>query len=173
MTIPTRGLLATALATLLCGGAGTSMPASAQQPKLVGTWLISNEKDRFTGDPKIVAVTVQNGGAMLALRCMERSLTFAARDGFVSGLTTGEMFVVSFKGGSHPVAATMGDAVDDSIIEVLVTDDMRPQLLDANEFAFRFKGLTRGFDMVFQAGTAAKSLPPVINACPPKPKDEE
>ena len=162
-------------AKLVCGLAllmtvGLSGSTKAQQPKLIGTWFVSVDKDRFTGDPSVMAVTVHNG-SMLALRCLEKSLTFAVKDEVVSGLTAGELFSVVFKGGDHPVTNTMADAVSDSLIEIMVTDEIRANLLNSDEFAFRFKGDNQQFDSIFPAGTAARSLPAVINACPPTPKD--
>lgn len=145
-----------------------SWPATAQQPKLVGNWLITIEKDRFTGDPTAIAVTTQGGG-VLALRCMQGALTFAVRDGNTAGsLSPGELFVVKFKGGAHDVMSTMADAINDSLIEIVVTPIMRQVLLNSDEFAFRFSGQTQQFDSVFKAGTASRSLAPVLDACPSK-----
>jgi hypothetical protein len=99
-------------------------------------------------------------------------LSFAVIDQTVN-LTAGTPFVISFKGGNHDVVTTFGDAVNDKMVEVLVTDDMRSQLLTSDEFAFRLTSKTLTFDAIFSAGTAKAALPPVIKACPPKADKED
>jgi hypothetical protein len=143
-----------------------TIPAQAKEPKLVGTWLVTTDKDRFTGDPSMMAITIQDG-AILAVRCLQRRLTMAVRDaGVIGDLTPGTVFVVKFKGGTHAVMDTVGDAPAADMIEIAVTDEMRNALTTSAELAFRFTSDTQQFDLVFQAGTAARSLPPIIDACP-------
>src|ERR1700730_7287519 len=106
--------------------AAAIVPASAEpQVKTIGNWLVSIEKDRFGDGDKVIAAT-GNGNSILALRYLQHELTFAVRDPTsIRGQTAVAMFKVSFKGGNHAVIDTVGDVIDESMIEVLVTDEMR------------------------------------------------
>jgi hypothetical protein len=145
---------------------------NAQQPKQIGNWLVNIEKDRFTEDTNVIAIAAEHG-SILAVRCLQHKLTIAIRDPLlISGHSAGDLFAVSFKGGNHAVAKTMADAVDPSMIEIMVTNEIRQDLLTSNEYAFRFMSALNSFDMIFQAGDARRALQPVLNACPPT-KDQE
>jgi len=149
--------------------------AHAQEPKQVGSWLVNTEKDRFTDDINIIAATLNNGG-VLAVRCLSpgRVVTIAIRHPqLVKDLTPGERFAVQYKGGKGPVLLTLAEAVGSDMLEVFVSKAMRPTLLTADEYAFRFRAPNEQFDVIFSAGTASKALPPVLNACPPKEDDKE
>jgi hypothetical protein len=141
--------LTSALMLVLAAG-----QASAQQPKQVGTWVVQTQKDRFTDDLTVIALTMNNGG-VLAVRCLSpgRYVTIAIRHpGLVKDLTPGERFIVDYKGGKSPVLHTLADAVGTDMLEVFVTKAMRPTLVTADELAFRFQSqnerlmwfLTRG-----------------------------
>ncbi len=115
-------------------------PAQAA-PKQVGTWFVEVEKDRFSDSDRVVAITGNNTGSILALRCMANGLTFAVMDKAQS-LQSGWRFLVSFKGGKHAVRTTLGSALDEHMVEIAVTDDMRADRLTSDEFAFRLAGET-------------------------------
>lgn len=147
--------------------------AQAQEVKQVGTWMVQTQKDRFTDNTNVMALTINNGGA-LAVRCLSpgRHVTLAIKNPeLVKDLTAGERFLVSFKGGKSPVLNTLADAVGTDMLEVFVTKAMRPTLLTADEYAFRFQSKDEQFDVIFDAGTASKALPPVFTACPPDKDD--
>jgi hypothetical protein len=156
-------LAATILASL-------AAPALATQ-KQVGTWVVQTEKDRFGGGDTVIAITI-DGQTALGLRCMSGSLSFAHIDPTLN-LTPGSPFMVSFKGGNHDVISTFGAAVNDKMIEVVVTNEMRSQLLNSDEFAFRFTSPKLHFDAVWPAGTTKAAPPAVIKACPPKADKDE
>jgi hypothetical protein len=121
--------------------------ASAQQPKQVGTWFVQTDKDRFTDDTTVIAMTMNNGG-ILAVRCLSpgRFVTIAIRHPVVKDLTPGENFLVDYKGGKSPVLHTMADAVGTDMLEVFVTKEMRPTLFTADEYAFRFHSKNQQLD---------------------------
>jgi hypothetical protein len=154
----------------LCFAIGS---AQAQEVKQVGTWMVQTTKDRFTEDTNVIAMTINNGG-VLAVRCLSpgRHVTLAIKSpGVVRELSAGEKFLVSFKGGKSPVLNTLANAVDSEMLEVFVTKAMRPVFLTADDYAFRVRDQNTQFDVVFDAGTAGKALPPVFSACPPDKDD--
>jgi hypothetical protein len=149
--------------------------AQAQEVKQVGTWMVQTQKDRFTDGTNVMALTINNGG-VLAVRCLSpaRNVTLAIKQpNLVKDLTAGKRYLVSYKGGKSPVLTTLAEAVGTDMLEVFVTTAMRPTLLTADEYAFRFQGENEQFDVIFEAGTASKALPPVLDACPPKNDDKE
>ena len=153
----------TSMMALICFMLATA-GAQAQSQKQVGNWFISTDKDRFSGDPVIIAMTPQNG-AVLAVRCMQRTLSFAVKE-FTFPIEHGTLFKIAFKGGQHKIAITAGDAVTESLIEVVVTEEIRNALLTSDEYAFRFATDGGQFDLVFKDGTAARALPALLQACP-------
>ena len=147
--------------------------AQAQEVKQVGSWMVQTQKDRFTDSTNVIALTMNNGG-VLAVRCLSpgRHVTVAIRHpDLVKDLTSGERFLVSYKGGKSPVLNTLAEAVGSDMLEVFVTKAMRATFLAADEYAFRFQSKSEQFDVVFTAGTASKALAPVFDACPPDKDD--
>jgi hypothetical protein len=139
--------------------------------RMIGTWLVNSDRDRFSGEPTVIAMTMQNGSA-LALRCLKDGLSFAIHSDVISG-KPGDLFQVKFKGGTHAPDDTIAEAFADSIIQVLVTPAMRPALVTSDEFAFRIiDGTGAWHDLVFDADMAPKAFADVLKACPSKTDSE-
>lgn len=142
--------------------------SNQSKPRMIGNWMVSVDQDRFSDAPQAMAITMQHG-AILAVRCLERSLSVAIRNvGVIGGLTPGDIFSVAFRGSPHAVIQTMGDAVNDLMVEVMVTDEMRNDLITSAEYAFRLKFPASQIDVIFDAGSAQEALQPVYRACPAK-----
>ena len=112
-----------------------SAPVSAEE-KMIGNWLVKSDRDRFSGEATVVALSMQHGDEMLALRCLSNGLSFAIHSNVIDG-KQGDIYRVKFKGGDHAAEDTIGEALKDSLLEVAVTPEMRPSLVTSNEFAFR------------------------------------
>ena len=78
---------------------------------------------------------------------------------------------MKFKAGNHAPIDAVGAAFDETMIEVPITDEMRSDLLTADEYAFRVQGTVSVFDEIFPAGTARQALPPVFKACLANPNN--
>jgi hypothetical protein len=141
--------------------------AQADNNRMVGNWLINTDRDRFSGDDKIVAMTMDQG-AMLAVRCMQKTFTLALRDPNTAGeLKEGDLFEIKFKADENPVIDTIGDAINSEVIEIAATPEMQKELLSAKEYAFRVStSAGTQFDRVIRAGVASRALVDVVKACP-------
>jgi hypothetical protein len=81
--------------------------------------------------------------------------------------SAGDPFTVKFRADANEVVDTLGDAIDDKVIEVEVPQTLLTQLLAAKEYALRVTTLagTR-FDRLFKAGAAKQALASIAKECP-------
>jgi hypothetical protein len=150
---------------------GAASNAGAGQTT-IGNWIVTTEADRFSEGNTVIALTAQEGG-LFAVRCIQNTFSLAISNRATAGeLKEGDLFKIKFRADNLPVVDTIGEAINNSVIEVLTTPEMRGELTIAREYALRVTSAAgTTFDSVFKAGFAAKALPPVLRACPQK-KDE-
>ena len=135
--------------------------------KRFGAWEVSIDKDRFNGQSKVIALSMQQGNAV-AVRCFppEVSVVVGELSLGAGRFEEGMEFDVRFRADEGEIVEATGVALSDMIIQI---EDSRPiaeAIRKAKEFAFRlsFKGVT--FDKVFKTGKGAQALGEVFKACP-------
>lgn len=144
-----------------------SMAALAEQRRIVGDWIITSNRDRFSGGMTVVAATMQDG-ALFAARCIQGIFTLAIADPAATGsFKGGDVFQVKFRADNLDVIDTVGDAINDEVVEILPSGAMRGELAEAREYALRITTpIGSQFDRVFRAGAASRALVDVFKACP-------
>jgi hypothetical protein len=127
--------------------------------------LVTVDQDRFSDGRTVVAMTAQDDG-LLAVRCIQKVLTLAVTQSGAD-FKEGDLFRIKFRADANPIVETAGDAINDTVIEILTTQEMRMELTSAREYAFRIATPAGSqFDKVFKAGAAARALSEVLTACP-------
>jgi hypothetical protein len=144
-----------------------SVNVDGLQKKLVGNWMVSVERDHFSGE-NILRATAYQKDKRLGVRCKDHVFSLGLYDPS-HRYTIGDHFQIKFRAGDNPVVNADGEAVDVSTILVRAQEPISRELLTAKEFAFRVITASTsvgGFnDLVFDAGSAAEALPEVIDAC--------
>ncbi len=139
--------------------------ASAAEPhgETIGNWYLSTERDRFSGEDIVRAVTEQNG-KMMGVRCLDHILSLAINDPS-RRFTPGDHFKIKFRADDNLVVDTDGEAISDTSILIRAKEPIPGELLTSKEFAFRVASTIGLYDLVFDAGSAAIALLGVIEAC--------
>lgn len=157
--------VAGALVVTLVLSSGTYR-TEAQQPKVIGNWMVSVEADRFSDAAnKVIAMTSNSGGAIFIVRCLSSEISFA-----ISGETykTGDQYLIKYRPDKSEVIDTNGVALSEKIIVMDTSLEMVRSLVAAKEYAFRVIGAS-SYDLIFKAGAGApKALAEVTKACPLK-----
>jgi hypothetical protein len=102
----------------------------------VGDWLVSVEKDRFDGPDQVVAIAAGNNNSVTAVRCLKGESSVALLGTFEAG----EVAKIKFRVDNNPVVDTFGSAISATVLQILTTDEMLRQMLDAHECPSRFNG---------------------------------
>ncbi|WP_018388619.1 hypothetical protein [Ancylobacter sp. FA202] len=135
--------------------------------KRFGTWEVSIDKDRFNGESKVIALSMQQGDAV-AVRCFppEVSVVVGELSLGAGRFEEGMEFDVRFRADEGEIIEATGVALSDKIIQVEESRPMAEAIKKAKEFAFRlsFRGVT--FDKVFKTGKGGQALGEVFKACP-------
>jgi len=113
---------------------------------MVGDWMVSVEKDRFDGADQVVAIGAGNNNRVAAVRCLKGESSLALLGEFEAG----QVAEIKFRVDNNPVVATLGSAINANVLQILTTDDMLRQMLDAREFAFRISTPRFSYDAVFK-----------------------
>lgn len=168
---PTRGHrmgiskhVSAALAAFLFAGPPSAVPASADGSKMIGSWLVETEADRFSkARTLVIAQTANHLGAYLAVRCISGELSVALG---IARYKVGDVFSVKFRADTNEVIDTDGIAILENIIQVDTSPKMIRQMMTAKEYAFRVTGFASN-DVIFRAGRgAAMAIGEVAKACP-------
>jgi hypothetical protein len=138
----------------------------AQQPKIIGNWMLTVEADRFSdANTKVIAVTMNSAGDVLAVRCLSGQISFALGG---ERYKEGDQFDIKYRPDKLAIVETTGTALNEKMMEVETSAEMVRSMLEAKEYAFRIMGASSR-DVVFKAGAgAAKALAEVTKACPLK-----
>jgi hypothetical protein len=153
-----------ALGFLFCGVAG----AIADEPKLVGNWLVSETEDRFEGGGRFVAVTGDDAGNMLAVRCIEKELTLGIGKlgDSVEKYSVGDIFNIKLRVDKQPVVELTGVAINQTVIQVDATAEMVRSIRDGRETAVRrenIKGVSKIY--IFKTRGSAKAFARLSKEC--------
>ncbi|MBB3771556.1 hypothetical protein FHS55_002155 [Angulomicrobium tetraedrale] len=146
-----------------------SANASAEEvTKKFGSWEVSIDTDRFTGQSKVIAMSFQRGD-IIAVRCFPKGISIAVGElGAGPGrFDEGMEFDIKFRADTGDIIETVGVAINDKAVELADSASMARQMRNAKEVAFRlsYKGVTG--DKVFKLGpNASKALDEVFKACP-------
>jgi hypothetical protein len=153
-------------ALLVAVSSACVLSAHAEQ-RIIGNWLLIVEPDRFSGGNTVVATTAQADG-LFAVRCIQQIFTLAVTVPGAERFNAGDPFKIKFKADANPVVETTGDAVNESIVEIIVTPDIRQTLAAAKEYALRVTTPAgTQFDSLFAAGDH-RALSEALKACPAK-----
>jgi len=152
--------------------AAFATPAAAED-KVVGDWLISTEKDRFStasGSTKTIAAR-SSGDNLLGVRCFPDGISLMLVDlrGGISQYTQGANAIIKFRADDKSVIEAIGGATSNNAMQLSNGREMLNQMLGAKEYAFRiiYQGVTS--DVIFSAGKGAKAaLETISKACPEK-----
>ena len=82
--------------------------AAHASERLIGNWIVTVTRDRFSENEKIIAVTAQSDG-LFAVRCFDGELTLALGAAGVEGeLKPGDLFQIKFRADRNAVIETVG-----------------------------------------------------------------
>lgn len=150
-----------------------SAQALAAQEKVIGDWMVSVDKDRFSssGDgTKTLALRAARGNG-IGVRCFPDGLSIAVMEmqPGAGRFEEGMMFTVKFRADEGKIIETIGLGLNDKTIEIGDGEEIIPLMLNAKEYAFRLTFKAVAIDMVFPAGKGAKqAIGTVLKACEKK-----
>jgi hypothetical protein len=161
-----RAITISVLAMLL---AGTVCAYAKDERQIVGSWIVSNNEDRFgKGGTFVAAVPDDAAGTALAVRCIEKELTIAVIDSSQDPkpLKRGAAYVVKLRTDKEPIMTTFGKAINDRLIQVDTQADMVRTIRKGRETAVRLEnddGVSR--TIVFRTKGNAKALDRIADEC--------
>lgn len=140
--------------------------ANAQDKKsiTIGSFLLTTEKDPFGDHDTVVAMAI-SGTDVVALRCIENtlSLAIASKD---HPITVGEVYSVKFRADDKQIFDEVGHAINESIIDVSTNADaMIDQVNGAKIIAIRITGDNSSYTFTVPVRQADKVVPLVKKAC--------
>ncbi|WP_454919248.1 hypothetical protein [Xanthobacter sediminis] len=142
--------------------------AAAETTKQFGSWQVRTDKDRFSGETKVIAMLSQEGRA-LAVRCFPKGLSVMLFEaGFGAGrFSEGMPFDVAFRADEKPILETFGLGLSDKAIQIAESEKIIEQMKDAKEYAFRLTYKSITFDMVFDGGKGGRpAISEILKSCP-------
>lgn len=152
-------------ATLMCVAATGSLAAAKRQ--MIGNWMLTVDEDHFSEGKKVIAMTLSPSGVLFAVRCIQDELSLAVTDPGFGEMKEGSPFKIKFRADRKAIVETVGAAINDKIIEIVATEEMRDELMTGREYALRLESASgASYDTAVPAGTAARALAPVLAACP-------
>lgn len=149
--------------------AGTVCAHAKDERQIVGSWIVSNNEDRFgKGGTFVAAVLDQNGGTALAVRCIEKDLSIAVIDSSQDPkpLKVGTAYVVKMRTDKEPIMTTAGKAIGDRLIQFDTQADMVRTIRKGRETAIRLEndnGVSR--TLIFPTKGNMKALARVADEC--------
>jgi hypothetical protein len=125
-----------ALGFVFCGVTS----AIADDVKLVGNWLVSENEDRFEGGGVFLALTRDGMGNVFVVRCIENTLDFVI--GEEKGNATRkykvrDIFYIKLRVDKRPILELTGVAVNEGLIQVNATAEIVRSIRDGKEIAVR------------------------------------
>lgn len=159
-----RMLAAVAVLAIIVG-AGSVRAAS-----VIGSWVVTNQEDRFGDGGRFVAMTPAVGapGAVFAVRCFARKWSLAMIPG--TKLVTGEAFKLRLRVDKGGIVDGFGQALDEQLLQIAVEADAEPRLikeiLAGREIAVRLTNvLDVSSDLVFRLTGSRKALAGHLKEC--------
>ncbi|HRF08532.1 MAG TPA: hypothetical protein PL193_07800 [Xanthobacteraceae bacterium] len=140
---------------------------AAQERRVVGNWHIVTERDRFTDQPRVLAVTAASGH-LLAVRCFSGNLSVMLIEGdSASGpFQAGAKFQVMSRVDKSEVWTEVGTAVDQRGIQLDLPAFMFARIVTGKEVAFRVTNEVGSYkDWIFPLRRQKEALAPVADAC--------
>lgn len=143
-------------------------PLVDYEARLVGNWIISAKQDRFGDGGTFLAMT-GNGGLVMAVRCIQKTLTI----GFIIGgldpkpITPREVYSFKFRVDQLPVVELAGVAIDDRLIQLDAPKALVATIRDGRETAVRMESpLGVSSTVVFSNLGAPKAFYDLSRECP-------
>lgn len=143
--------------------------AHADDRQIVGSWIVSNDDDRFgKGGTFVAAVPDETAGTALTIRCIEKELSIAVLDSTSDPkpLKVGTGYIVKLRTDKEPIMTTIGKAINERLIQVSTQADMVRTIRKGRETAIRLEsneGVSR--TIIFRTKGAAKALTRIADEC--------
>jgi hypothetical protein len=157
---------AVALAIAL-GGAAT---AAQGVERVLGSWFVTEQADRFGDGGSYVAITAaRSGGVGFSVRCIRKAWSLAIIDMSPDPkpLTPASLFHVKLRVDRDPIIDSDGKAINDRVIQLETTPAMVREIVQGSELAARLEGRTTiSIDFVFDISGAKRALAQSMKECP-------